>query len=242
MHDTYRRTADGKGTSAAVLRAIEALQRHGVAYNILALVTQANVHRAAEVFDYFVRQGFQHLQFIPCIEKDPHTGQRAPYAITAEQYGTFLCELFDAWYAYGPDRVSERLFDALLSYYAYGITSACFLSPLCNSYLVVERDGSVFPCDFFVRPEWRLGNVMEQSLVQIARSERAREFAHRKAEVAPECRRCRFIELCWGGCMKDRMFPHGDMRAPSYFCPAYMRFFAYSEERLRSLARRLPQA
>lgn len=205
IHDHYRRTPSGEGSFERVQGAIEALRAARAQYNILALVNSANVDRAREVYRFLVSEGHRFLQFIPCLERDPATGERADYAVDGASYGRFLCELHDEWAKDGPGKVSVRLFDALLEKAARGSSGFCILGSSCDSYLVVEHNGDVYPCDFFVAPEWKLGNILETPLEELARSKRRKEFARQKSAAREACGDCRWWRVCRGGCVKDRV-------------------------------------
>jgi len=235
IHDKYRRTFAGSGTAEKVLAAVEHLKRHAVSFNILVLVTQANVEQGRLVYNWLVSQGFRYLQFIPCLEWDPGTGKREDYAIKPGQYGTFLCDVFDEWYENGYPNVSVRTFDSLLNYYATRVPTVCTFSSTCDSYILVERTGDVYPCDFFVTPEWKLGNIMSDEIDRFPRCGLKQRFANYKSELCQGCVRCVWQQVCWGGCLKERLYPRHDYTAPNYFCPAYRKFFEYTFGRFRGM-------
>jgi MoaA/NifB/PqqE/SkfB family radical SAM enzyme len=126
VHDRYRRTLDGAGTHAEVSRGIERLRRHGVEFNILTLVTEANAGRAREIYRYFRDRGMLYHQYIPCVEFDAQ-GRLRPYSVGGEAWGRFLCELFDEWKARDTRRVSVRLFDSIIQKPALGRPADCHM-------------------------------------------------------------------------------------------------------------------
>lgn len=159
-----------------------------------------------------------------------------PYSLTPEDYGRFLCRLFDLWYQDWEDGKyhSVRLFDDYVHLLLGDAPSTCATCGRCGGYFVVEGDGSVYPCDFFVLDRWRLGRLGESSLEELAQGETAQAFFQWRQEKPAECVRCRWRVLCNGGCKNDwtnEPEPH------NYFCSAFQRFFAYSEERLLTIAR-----
>lgn len=237
IHDRYRRTVGGSGSSEKVLAAIEHLKRRSVSFNILTLVTQANVELARSVYRWLVSRGFRYLQFIPCLERDPAAaGARAEFAIRPGQYGRFLCEVFDEWYANGFPHISVRTFDSVLNYYVTGAAGMCTFDSSCDAYIVVERNGDVYPCDFFVTSEWKLGNVMDKDIEHFIVCGPKRQFARYKSELCRGCDRCEWKPMCWGGCLKDRLFPRYDYTGPTYFCASYRRFFEHTHTRFKAIA------
>jgi len=238
-HDFYRCSPSGKGTFDEVMAAIENCRRHKVEFNILVLVNNRNVEAADELFDFFREHKIKYLQFVQCVERDPATGRIAEFSITPKQYGDFLCRIFDRWAEYGPDKISIRTFDSILSYLMAGEHSICTFRPQCSDYIVVEHNGDVFCCDFFVEDGWRLGNILETPIEQLAADERKREFARLKTGISNKCLICRHLDICRGGCLKDRIVTDGDYKAASYFCDGYKQFFDYALPRFSQIAAKL---
>jgi uncharacterized protein len=233
LHDAYRKRGD-EGTFAEAMRAAEVLRRHGVEFNILSVVTPLATARAAELYRFFVQDGFTYLQFIPCVERTPEGGL-APYTVAPEEYGRFLSELFDAWLADGR-RASIRLFDALLERLITGESPLCVLGRRCDHYLVVEHSGDVYPCDFFVIRRWYLGNLLRTPLARLYGSEKHAEFARLKGLLAPACLACEWSDLCCGGCLKERQIVGDPRRVASYLCAGYKQFFRHAMGELHRLA------
>jgi len=240
FHDHYRLDHSGSGTFDRVMRAIESCKEHQVEFNTLTLINAKNIAHPDEVFDFLVGLGVKFLQFIPCVEVDPATGKIAVFSITPEQYGEFLCRLFDRWYEHGPRNVSIRDFDSILSYYLSGRNTICTFDRQCSQYIVIEHTGDAFCCDFFVEPKWRLGNIFETPIEKLAASSMKRAFARAKQNLCNKCIVCRHLTICRGGCMKDRApFDKDNFGRESYFCEAYKRFFDHATPRFMQLAARI---
>lgn len=235
LHDAYRVNAAGHPSHERVMAAVRAMTLYSVEFNCLVVLNRDNVRQPVQLYDYFLSRGLRYLQFIPCMELD-ETGQVADFSITPEQYGDFLCAVFDRWLVNGQPTAYIRLFDEMLIRYVRGEFPSCTFRESCDSYVVVEHNGDVYACDFFVTPEWYLGNLMETPLVELVQGERYRAFAARKSQVAPECRACPWWSLCHGGCPKYRIV--GASGARDYFCTAHRRFFAHSKATFEWLARR----
>ena len=164
MHDHYRLTNRGAGSSGKVLRGINRLREHGVEYNLLCVLNDRNVHYPDEVWKYLMTLGTPWLQFIPAIEweRDPSRPGRnvlAPYSPDPVAYGRFLCSVFDRWFERHRDRVSVRIFDAILHKLVLDVTPFCILDGSCHNQLTVEHDGSVFGCDHFIERRWQLADL-----------------------------------------------------------------------------------
>lgn len=225
-HDAYRRFHGGQPTHERVMDSIRLLQAYGVEYNILTVVNRLTADHGAEVYDWLVSQGFTYLQFIPCVELDPVTGQITDFSVEPEQFGDFLCAVFDRWYNGGNPEVSIRDFDAFLSVYVGQEAPLCSYQKECGSYLVVEYNGDLYPCDFLVREENYMGNLMDKTLEEAFTSRALYEFKGQKALPRPECQVCAWLPLCHQGCWR---FVNLDGSKRHYLCRAYQRFFAHSQ-------------
>jgi len=236
-HDHYRLNFVGKGTFDKVLAAINKCKQHNVEYNTLTLLNNINIEHPDELFDFFVEQDIRFLQFIPCVELDPQTARVTDFSITPDQYGNFLCRLFDRWYDNGPEKISIRDFDSMINYCLTGNHSICTFSRLCSAYIVIEHSGDCFPCDFFVDPKWKLGNIFETPIGEIASSKKKKGFARLKQNLCTKCIVCKHLALCRGGCMKDRApFDRDNFGKESFFCEAYKKFFDHTLPRFMKLS------
>jgi uncharacterized protein len=236
LHDHYRTSANGSPTQRRVLDVLRMLGQYGVEFNILTVVNRLTAERGVEIYDYLVTEGFDYLQFIPCVEVDPQTGELTDFSVTPEQFADFLCAVFDRWYNGGDPRTSVRDFDAILAIYAGQEAPMCCYQPQCGSYVVVEYNGDVYPCDFYVREDLRLGNVMETSLERLFASEGLRRFARAKADPRHECQVCAWFPLCQQGCPR---FAGVCGIKSHYLCRAYQRFFAHSKAGFMALRDRV---
>jgi len=237
LHDYYRLDLGGHGTWDRVMAAIARCKEHKVEFNTLSLVDNLTGDHPDEVFDFLIELGVRYLQFIPCVEVDPATGEIADFSVSPKQYGDFLCRIFDRWLEFGPQKLSIRDFDSILNYCVGGHHTICTFDRQCSQYIVIEHSGDVFPCDFFVDPKWLLGNIFETPIEKIAASAQKRAFARKKQNLCNKCLVCRHLAICRGGCMKDRApFDKNDYGRESYFCESYQRFFDYALPRFMQLA------
>jgi len=236
FHDHYRLDHSGCGTFEKVVRAFENFRKYAVEFNTLTLLNDRNVEHADELFDFLVGNGVRYMQFIPCVETEPRSGAIADFSITPEQYGEFLCRVFDRWYEYGPEKLNIREIDSLVSYFVLGKHTICTYSERCGGFVVVEHSGDCFCCEFFVEPKWRLGNVLETPLKELAGAGLKRTFGRTKQKLSNKCLLCRHLEVCRGGCMKDRIPTQRQDSNESYFCEGYKQFFDHAIPRARQIA------
>jgi serine-type anaerobic sulfatase-maturating enzyme len=239
IHDHYRVTMNDKGTHAEVLRAFKLMQQSQVEFNTLTVVNELTAKHAKTLYGYFLELGMKHMQFIPCIETDSRTLEPHPFSVTPEAYADFLCELFDCWKKDVFDCVSIRMFDGILNKELTGCTNLCYLDGTCGECPVIEYNGDVYPCDFFVEPEQKLGNILKTPLDKIVTRAKARQFRAGRFKLPGDCEGCEWVNLCRGGCMKDRERIGGSFDVPTWFCETYKRFFPYVHDEIKSIAHKV---
>jgi len=187
--------------------------------------------------DFFLANKIKFLQFIPCVEVDPQTGNIADFSVTPEQYGNFLCRTFDRWYEYGPQKLSIRDFESIVSWCIYGKHTICTFNKKCSDYMVVEHSGDCFVCDFFVEPKWRLGNILNTPIEKLFNSGKKKSFARCKTKLSDKCLLCSYLDVCRGGCLKDRAPLEKDKyNGENYFCKSYKQFFEYAMPKFMHIA------
>lgn len=234
-HNRYRKNYDGKDTFVQVMDTIALLDKYKAKYNILTVVNKATAMSAKKIYQFYRKRDFRYLQFIPCLDPAGAEKGKEEYSLLPEAYGRFLCDLFDLWhddFLHGRI-VSIRTFDNYLGILRGYPPEACDMRGMCSVQHVVEADGSVYPCDFYVLDQWRLGTVLEDGFGDFAGKERAEAFIEASRNIDEECRACRYFSLCRGGCRRMRQ-ETGNAR--NYFCRSYQMFFDYALERMMKLA------
>lgn len=241
IHDYYRKDRQGQGTFQRAFKNAKMLLDKNVEVNILATVNHHSVNYPSLIYDFFVENGFTFMQFMPVVERD-HTNPEvaASYSVNTLKYGHFLNQLFNRWFndidwKLLKQKTSIRLFDTLLQIYVGMPANHCAHSKTCASYLVVEHNGDLFSCDYLVSKETYLGNLRETTLQQAFQSPANINFGNQKLDYGVECQRCKWLRLCYGGCIKDRIRDPRDMNH-NHFCESYKFFFSRSDESLRKLA------
>jgi uncharacterized protein len=235
IHDYYRKSIGHTSTHSSVLRGIEHLQQQNVEFNILVLVSNKSVKKASEIYNYLRDKGFFYHQYIPCVEFDAN-GNLKPFSITGEDWGNFLRELFEEWIKSDVNRVSIRLFDSILNYLVNDTYSVCYMGNNCCQYFVVEYDGSVYPCDFFVHDDLLLGNINTNSWADLLKSPIYDYFGSQKNNLIDECYSCRFITLCHGDCQKFRIKDFQTSKGKSILCTGWKKFYVNHLPHFKKLA------
>lgn len=241
VHDKYRRTKNDKSCWDSVVRARDIMLERDVEVNALVVVNDYSVHYAEEIYQYHKENGLHFMQFIPCVEPDPIDKNRAaPFSVDGALFGKFLCKIFDLWtgdFRYGQPTTSVRFFDSVFYSYVDMQPPECTLLEECGIYVVVEHNGNVYSCDFFVDPDWLLGNVLQDQLPNLLNSSKQNAFGRIKSTLPEICKSCKWLPYCRGGCPKDRISDPGD-KGENHFCQAYKMFFEHADEKLRALARK----
>lgn len=239
MHDRYRKDAAGQDTFARIMHSVQLLEQYHVDYNVVTVVTNDTAKQASFLYKFWKRNHYPFVQFIPCmdeIKRQDGTQERSIYAVEPEQYGKFLCELFDLWYAdfVAGEAMDIRMFSNLAQMAAGYPAEECGMNGCCNCYFVIEGDGSVYPCDFYCMDAWKLGTVND-GFVQMKTSEKAKAFVEASRPVCAACQECPHFSLCRGGCRRWRE-PFVDGKPGlNQLCSAYRMFFAHAAERMERL-------
>ena len=202
-HDSVRLGADGGGTYKAVLSAIEMLKRHKIDFNVLCTLTGYVARHPREVYKQLKRLGIDYVQFTPCL--DDFDG-KSPYAITPKGYASFYTVLFDLWYEdYKKGKyVSVKLFEDVINQLVLRTPTICGGDGKCRPQLVVEADGSTYPCDFYCLDKYKLGNLTSSSVDELLHSKAVTDFVSRKTERPDLCDKCRYSGFCGGNCARMR--------------------------------------
>jgi uncharacterized protein len=230
LHDAYRVTRDGKATHRQAMQGYRRLRQHKVPVDLLCVVHARNVGHPLEVYRFFKEIKAQYLSFIPLVEPDPAApGRVSERTVPAAAFGSFLCAIFDEWVRNDMGRIIVQTFEeAARPAYSLG-HSLCVFRPTCGDVPVVEHNGDFYKCDHFVTPEHRLGNIAETPLLDLLESAAQEAFGQAKAEtLTSRCRACDVLEMCNGGCPKDRIIrtPEGEPGL-NYLCAGYRRFFTH---------------
>jgi len=259
IQNAYRVDRADRPRFEAVFETLQRLQRHGVEFNTLTVVSRANVERPLDVYRWLRDAGVRHLQFIPLVERRPDDAARAlglelaappepgsgvapsavmPWCPAPEAYGRFLSAIFDEWIRRDVGRVFVQLFEVALGHWMGLGSGLCQFAPTCGRALVLERNGDVYACDHYVYPAYRLGNVLETPLADLVDAPAQRRFGEDKRDrLSAVCRECPWLFACNGDCPKHRFAAARPGAAPvSRLCAGYRAFFAHADPYLRRLA------
>lgn len=261
VHDAYRQTLSGKGSFQKVLNGIRLLNKHGVEWNAMAVVNAQNVKDVATFYNFFKSINCHFIQFTPIVERlVPHADGRclasvneqtqtmSLLSVTPEEWGAFLCNLFDLWIKEDVGTYYIQMFDATLANWVGQTPGLCTLSKSCGHASVMEHNGDVFACDHFVFPEYKRGNIHTQTITEMMYSPEQLQFGKNKWQSLPrQCKECSFLFACYGECPKNRFAidAYGN-KGLNYLCKGYKRFFAhvapYMQFMKEQLEKELPPA
>ena len=239
VHDANRLDAKGQGTFSQVTRAMELLKAHKVEFNVLTVVTRQTVPQIKQIYQFFARAGVEYQQYIPCLDPLEEVPGSRSYSLDEELYLKFLKDLFDCWY---PEAKQGKLryvryFIGLMNLLAGNPPGVCEMNGICSRQYVVEADGSVYPCDFYMLDPWRLGNLTTDSFAMLEQKRTELGFIEASRVYPQQCHSCRWAPLCRGGCRRDRLEgPEGSLDVNRY-CGAFRGFFEYAVPGLLELVR-----
>lgn len=205
IHDAHRVNRGGRPTFDRVVAGINLMNRLHVEYNTLSVVSRLSEGRGAEIYRFLRDElGSRFMQLLPAVDWLP-SGELAPWSVSSEGFGQILCDVFDEWVRHDVGRSYVQIFDVTLSQLCGLPSGICTMGETCGEGLAVEHNGDVYPCDHFVWPEYRLGNIRETSLAELFDSEKRLKFAlFKRNDLPPECLKCGHYHLCHGGCPGHR--------------------------------------
>ncbi len=237
IHNSLRVDAEGKGTFDKVMRAAKLFDKYHVEYNILCVVTNFIARHGSQVYSFFKKNNFRFLQFIQCL--DGFDGEKYAYSLTPQRYAAFLKNTFDYYYNdfLNGDYISIRMFDNYVTMLAGGRAECCGMSGVCSCNPIVEGDGSVYPCDFYVIDKYKIGNVADDSFEAMFNSDAAKTFVEESRYIALKCRTCKWLNICRGGCRRLREPFEDGKPVLNQFCESYYEFFEYAYDRMCRMAR-----
>lgn len=230
-NDRYRLDKNGNSVLPQVLTAINTLKKYNVPFNILSVVDDENASDVDSTYAYFKKHGFYDLQFIPFVDECEGV------SLSSGAYEEFLKRLFDLWYDdFTPDDfIRIRHLNNYLDIIAGFPPENCAMCGFCGSYYVVEANGDIYPCDFYCKEEYKLGNLSDGNPFEL--TEKQRKFVKESFIIQQTCKECKYYRLCRGGCKRDRT----DGFTKNKYCRAYYNFFEYSLDRMDEAVKRLKE-
>ncbi len=259
LHDRYRVDKGGAPTFDKVAQTIGRLKKHGVEFNTLTVVPRYNARYPLDIYHFLKESGSGFMQFIPIVERvaeDPssnnprlvaphHSGQASvsSWSVPPLQYGEFLCSIFDEWVRNDVGKIFVQLFDVSLAAWLGMEPGLCVFQNTCGSAAVIEHSGDIYSCDHYVYPEYRLGNILDQSLQSMLASPQQIRFGRDKLDGLPrQCRECEVRFVCNGECPKHRFVPTADKEEGlNYLCAGYKLFFRHIDPYMKFMANALLQ-
>ena len=226
LHDIYRRQVNGEPTFSRVRGAYMLLREYGIRTEILCALNAENVMYPVQVYEFFRALGAGYITFIPVVERED-AGRPEGYTVPPEDYGAFLCTVFDLWKAKDIGSIKIQIFEEALRTAFSQDHTLCIFKKTCGGVPVLELNGDVYSCDHFVEDDHLLGNISEKTLSEMLDSDQQREFGDNKLNSLPAyCLDCEVRDMCNGGCPKNRFgkAPGGEPGL-NYLCPSYKMIF-----------------
>lgn len=232
-HDSFRLTTGNKTTYKTVMHAIALLRKHGVNFNILSVLSKQLASHPQKLYTFYQKENLHYIQLIPCLaglDEDDN-----PFALTPELFAGFYKVFYDAWLHELQSGVyrSIGLFDNIIPMYADIPPHQCGLLGYCSLQFVVESDGSVYPCDFYVLDQYKGGNIKEMDIIDIAKNDHMQRFLKEEKHMSPLCKGCVFAAICHGNCKRmNHLYFRDD------YC-GYQDFLRHAYPSMIQLAKRL---
>ncbi|MEY8351921.1 anaerobic sulfatase maturase [Lachnospiraceae bacterium 54-53] len=238
IHDRYRKNTKKEGTFFQIMKNIGMFQKAGVEFNILSVVNGKTAPAIRKTYEFYRKNHLDYLQFIACLDPLGEPPGLREYSLTPEVYGTFLIELFHLWYEdlKSGKQPYIRHFENYIAILLGQAPESCDMRGICGKQYVVEADGSVYPCDFYVIDSCRLGNFHEDSVEQIDQVRERSGFIKESLQKEAACSDCKYLALCRGGCRRTRQ---EEQDHHQYFCRSYQMFFDACLPKMLEIAERI---
>jgi uncharacterized protein len=259
IHDRYRRNRKGNGTFDQVMRGLRFLQEHQVEYNVLACVARDTARRPLDIYHFFKEEGVEFIQFTPVVERlsDEHSGplglrlagpaaldekdqqgQVTAWSVLPEEYGDFLIAIYEEWVRHDVGTVFVMNFEWVLNAWIGNPSPVCVHARTCGQSVVIEHNGDVYACDHCVYPQYKLGNILSDTLLDMVAKSLRSGFGVAKETALPRwCKECEVLAACQGGCPKHRFeTTYYDEPGLHYLCAGYKKFFLHIRKYLRAMA------
>ncbi len=262
IHDRYRRRRDGGGSFAEAFRGLKLLQKHGVAYNVMACVARETARQPLTVYDFFKKEGVEFIQFTPIVERPADALSRqgglrlaspaglsredqnpevTPWSVVPEQYGDFLIDVYEQWVRRDVGKLFVMNFEWALNAWIGNPSPVCIHAAQCGRSLALEHNGDVYSCDHYVYPQYRLGNIVSDELPAMVGKSLELGCGIAKEEALPQqCRDCAVLAACRGGCPKHRFLTtENGEPGLQYLCAGYRTFFTHIRKYLHAMTQLL---
>jgi len=237
-HNSFRHDKDDKDTFNRIMKTAGLFNKHGVEYNILTVVNSRTAKHINGIYNFYKKNHFRYLQFIPCLDPLGEEAGGHEYSLTPRIFGSFLKDLFDLWYqdfTCGYEIHIDQ-FENYIGMLMGQPSVSCGMNGICSIQNVIEADGEVYPCDFYVLDKYKLGNLNHCSFESVYQKRDELKYIEESTNSAPKCKTCPHEFICRGGCKRNREpFENGEYKL-NYFCESYSMFFEHSLERLVRLA------
>lgn len=255
FHDNHRRFPNGNGSWEKVVECAHIFRKHGVEFNTMSVVNASNSKQPVAVYEFLKELGSKFMQFSPIAERisvdtteklsivDNSYSKEAAIMrenVSAVDWGNFLCRIFDKWVKTDVGTYFINYFDNTLAAYVGQTPALCTMAEYCGCSLAIEHNGDAYCCDHFVFPEYRVGNIFDTNIEELAKSDKQLFFEQRKADtLSQQCKACTYLKACGGDCPKNRFVKNSDGEYVSCLCQGFQMFFNHTRKHFEFMAEEL---
>ena len=235
-HDYFRKDFNGKGTLKKILYNLRSLKNTNIDYNILTVLTKELSKKPEELYKFYKDNGFDFVQIIPCLPSLQQNELTDIFSLKPKDFSTFYKKFFDLWFDDFKKQkyMSVTLFDNILMMYKGNLPQQCGMLGKCYMQLVIEGNGNIYPCDFYVLDQYCCGNIVQDSLEEVIQNDIAKQFIHEERKKCTSCSNCEFVHMCHGNCKRLSVCYFDEN-----YC-GYMEFLSYCKEKMAYIAQRVP--
>jgi uncharacterized protein len=234
VHDLHRASKSNGSSFDSVINGINMLKRNAHPFGVMCVISEESVDNADEIFNFFADNELKRLTFLPRISKDSW--------LSPEAYARFMTRILDLWLERDDPDIHVRELENIAHELLGGRAELCEFNGCCGSYLAIDCNGDVYLCDLFIGNDFlKVGNILEESLKSMLDSNRTLEKLSLKSEIHDECKHCRYLSICKGGCLYRRCLTRGRPSDKDFYCQSRKALFEHMSMRLSDVFSCLPK-
>lgn len=215
LHDAHRITRKGVGTHSGVMRGVKLLQKNGIGFHVIAVLTRKSLDYPDEIFDFFVENGIQNVGFNIDEEEGTNDISSLKGDESLVRYQSFMTRLLKLTKR-TPDALKVREFEQTrntivgkiditkgqhLPFTMLNVSHSGDLSTFSPELLSMKSD---------VYGDFVFGNILQDNLESICESQKFQKINHDIQAGVKRCKSdCQYFSVCGGGAPSNKYFENG---------------------------------
>src|SRR3989344_587112 len=228
LHNKMRVFYNGESTYVSAMRGYRLFQARDINTGMLIVISKANVQYPELIWNWILEQQIPHFDFLPCIEPERFREGNPLFSLTTNEVAEFSIRLFDLWFNHKDPNIKIRTFRDAIKGQIGGKVNIFSWKAGCLQHVSFDALGNAFPCArYHCYPETKLGNIQQQSFVEIMQS-MVTQRVHREISDGQErCKNCKWNPICGSGCPFLKYALYGSWNSPYIHCQSRQALFRH---------------